>query len=94
MLSQKSPIPSPHPAPQPTSLRIAPTHDPSCWETHIETENISAKYVMGGLCPLPVCSLVGGSVYKSSQVFRLVDSVGLPVKFLSPCAFHAFPQLF
>ena len=37
----------------------------------------------GDLGSSHVCSLVGGSVSESPQSPRLVDSVGLPVKFLS-----------
>jgi hypothetical protein len=40
-----------------------------------------------GLDPAPVCFLVGGSVSKSPQRSRLVDSVGLPVEFLSNLEF-------
>jgi hypothetical protein len=39
----------------------------------------------------PVCSLVGGSVSESPQWSRLVDSVGLPVEFLSPSGSPVFP---
>ena len=52
---------------------------------------VSPTPVVGGpagvcvrvLDPALVCSLVGGSVSRSPQGFRLVDSVGLPVAFPS-----------
>ena len=52
------------------------------------------------MSPAVICSSVGGSVSESCQGFRLVDSVGLPVEFLS-CSgpsillpiFHKSPDL-
>jgi hypothetical protein len=68
----------------------------SCWGTHMETEfhfyYIHARH----LCPSCICYLVGGSVSESSQGSRLLDFVGLPMKFLSssrPSILHqTFPE--
>jgi hypothetical protein len=45
-----------------------------------------------GLVAVRVCSLVGGSVSKSSQGSRLVGSVDLPVEFLSPLGSSSLPN--
>jgi hypothetical protein len=44
-----------------------------------------------GLGPAHVCSLVGGSVSESPLRYELVDSVGLPVEFLSPSGSTVLP---
>jgi hypothetical protein len=49
----------------------------------METELHICYICAEGLVPACVCSYVGGSVFVSSQGFRLVDSVDLAVGFLS-----------
>ena len=56
-----------------------------------EQAAISATYVSGGLGPTCVCSLVVGSVSESSQGYRLVDSVDLPVESLFPLGRSILP---
>ena len=51
--------------------------------THMETVLHICYICARGLGPAHVYSLIGGSVYESSQGSRLVDSVGLPMEFLS-----------
>lgn len=52
----------------------------------------------GNLCagnfgPSHVCSLIGGSVFEICQVYRLVDSLCLPVEFLSTQCLQSLTQL-
>ena len=50
----------------------------------METE-LHICYICAGVLSLTrVCSLAGGLVSESSQEFRLIDCVDLPVEFLSP----------
>jgi hypothetical protein len=60
----------------------------------METELHICYICARGLLLVCLCSLVDGSVSESSQRSRLVDSVGLPVEFLSPSGLSIFPQLF
>jgi hypothetical protein len=50
----------------------------------METELHVCYICAGGLGPVCACSLIGDSVSENSQESRLLDSVGLPVEFLSP----------
>lgn len=66
----------------------------SCWGTHVEAEPHIGYVCVGGRVPAYACSLAGDPVSNSSQELRLVDSVGLPVNFLSPQGFQSFLPAF
>jgi hypothetical protein len=51
-------------------------------------------YICAGGVGLACVSLVGGSISESPQVSRLVESIGLPVEFLSTLSPQSFPQFF
>jgi hypothetical protein len=107
MLSPPGPPPRiPAPLPSPSHLRgqplfcilppgsgVSSLYRIRCILSHWgQTRQFHAIYVPGSLKPACACSLVSFSVSGSSKGSRLVETIVLPVEFLSPSGSSIFPS--
>lgn len=72
-------------------FRLSPCS--SCWGTHMNPKLHLSYICVEGLGPALACSLIGGLVSRSPQEYRLNDSKGLLMEFLSPLSSLILPPL-